>query len=290
VDTEDGDVIGVYLTPGPQNAPLVFFVHGLEGSISAPMIRGVGTAMERLGWRVGALALRGCAIPNRKPRAYCAADSPDVQAALAFCCRVAQPRSVHTVGLSLGGNILAHWLIHHAAEGKSPGIPLRSAALIGSPHHLATSVVFTEEALYGFYQWNLIRTMRARLKRKAALYPDLQEHLELKKIRSLRAYDRHFSAPQLGYADEVDYYARTSTMGDLHRINVPTLHLFAADDPIVPMAAAPLSLAQHRNPLIQNILTQRGGHLGWVDMRGGRIHYWGEETVAAWLLEREKAE
>ncbi|MDX1972923.1 MAG: alpha/beta fold hydrolase, partial [Candidatus Sumerlaeia bacterium] len=155
VETEDGDVIGVYLTPGQPNAPLVFFVHGLEGSISAPMIRGVGTALGRLGWRVGALALRGCAIPNRKPRAYCAADSPDVQAALAYCCREAQPRSVHTVGLSLGGNILAHWLIHHAAEGKSPDIPLRSAALIGSPHHLATSVVFTEEALYGFYQWNL---------------------------------------------------------------------------------------------------------------------------------------
>lgn len=288
VPTADGDFVYVWLTEGEPDAPMVFFVHGLEGTTNAPFIRGVGRMMMHFGWRVCAMNLRGCGVENTQPRIYHAGDSPDVHAALKWVCKVASPSSIHTVGLSLGGNILANWLADYRESILSGEIPVVSGALLSSPHLLDKSVVFTEKALFGLYQYALLYTMKKNVLRKTLQFPDHDNADLIRKVAKLRDYDEYFTAPQNGFSSAQDYYERTSSIGKLNQIPVPSMYLYAMDDPIVPPSAVPLEWKDHQNPLLKLVFTKRGGHLGWITRTHGRVTYWGERVLEQWLLQREQ--
>ncbi|MGF1573622.1 MAG: YheT family hydrolase [Sumerlaeia bacterium] len=287
VPTHDGDYVHLSLTQGEKNQPLVFFVHGLEGTINAPMIRGVGGMMMKLGWRVAAINLRGCGVENKNPRLYHAGDAPDVHAALQRIVEIAQPSTIHTIGLSLGGNILVNWLVDYQAKIASGEIPVVSSALISSPHVLAKSVVFTEKALFGLYQKALLRTMKKNLQRKSLQFPDHENAELILKVSKLRDYDEYFTAPQNGFSNAQDYYEKTSSLTKLSQISVPSLYLYAMDDPIVPPSAVPLEWKDHQNPRLKLVLTKYGGHIGWVARRHGRTYYWADLLLEKWLMEQQ---
>lgn len=287
VSTPDGDFIHVWLTDGEQNKPVVFFVHGLEGTIDAPFIREVGAWAMRMGWRVGAFSLRGCGVENDKHRLYHAGDAPDVYTALQNINQRASPCAIHTVGLSLGGNILANFLADYRTSILTKELPVVSSALLSSPHLLAKSVVFTEKALFGLYQFALLHTMKKNVQRKTRQFPERNDAHLIRKVVKLSDYDEYFTAPQNGFASADDYYSRTSSIGKLNQIPVPSLYLYAMDDPIVPPSAVPLEWKDHENPLLKIVLTQRGGHLGWVTRTDGKIAYWGERVLEQWLKQQQ---
>jgi predicted alpha/beta-fold hydrolase len=69
---------------------------------------------------------------------------------------------------------------------------------------------------------------------------------------------------------------------DLLRVRVPVLCIGAEDDPLLPPGAPAMSdRAAGANPHVVSAVTRVGGHVGWVDARGGR---WWAEAAAQWLL------
>jgi predicted alpha/beta-fold hydrolase len=98
----------------------------------------------------------------------------------------------------------------------------------------------------------------------------------------LREFDDKIVARYCGYRDADDYYYRAAGARVVDRIAVPTLVLYAADDPFVKILPETRALI-HANPHIDFVETSHGGHCAFLSRdRGDDIH-WAEATVIRYL-------
>ena len=84
------------------------------------------------------------------------------------------------------------------------------------------------------YQWNFVRDLKGRMRRKDALLARRFDLSKLKAVRTVRDFDEVYTAPHFGFAGAEDYYHRASAMRVVDRIRVPALIITADDDPFVP--------------------------------------------------------
>jgi predicted alpha/beta-fold hydrolase len=129
------------------------------------------------------------------------------------------------------------------------------------------------------YQWNFVRNLKARMRRKAALFPDEFSVEPLGRIWTVRQFDEAYTAPYYGFKDATDYYYRASAMRAIDRITVPTLILTAENDPFVPPGPF-RDPALSGNPAITTVITPEGGHCAFVEPSdGGYDGYWAEREI-----------
>ena len=101
----------------------------------------------------------------------------------------------------------------------------------------------------------------------------------LSSLRSMRDFDDRVTAPAFGFAGAVDYYARASASPLLSHIRVPTLVIYAKDDPFICV----LPETRERlcaNPNITLEECEHGGHCGFLGPRGQR---WAEERIVEFV-------
>jgi uncharacterized protein len=117
------------------------------------------------------------------------------------------------------------------------------------------------------------------MRRKERFWPGTFDLRRVRAIRSVREFDRAFTAPHFGFLDEDDYYHRASAMRIIDRITVPTLVITAEDDPFVP----PGPFREPRltgNPSVMTIVCEHGGHCAFIgDPAPGDDGYWAERAV-----------
>ena len=103
----------------------------------------------------------------------------------------------------------------------------------------------------------------------------------MRRARTFAAYDRVVTAPLHGFADEVDYWRRASCGPYLAKVARPALLISARDDPFVPPVALPdpASLPPH----VTLELTERGGHVGFIEGPPWRVRSWGERRAVDYL-------
>jgi uncharacterized protein len=90
------------------------------------------------------------------------------------------------------------------------------------------------------------------------------------------------TAPLGGFADERDYWARSSSRSYLRRIRRPTLLLGALDDPLVPPDALPRP--DELSDAVRVELVPRGGHAGFIEgRRPWRAGSWAERRAIEFL-------
>ena len=126
---------------------------------------------------------------------------------------------------------------------------------------------------------NFVRRLKARMRRKAALFPDDFSVARLARIWTVRQFDEAYTAPHHGFRDAADYYHRASAVRVLGRIRVPTLIVTAENDPFVPVAPF-LTDDVRRHPSLSVVITADGGHCAFVEAEGpGYDGYWAEREV-----------
>jgi predicted alpha/beta-fold hydrolase len=69
---------------------------------------------------------------------------------------------------------------------------------------------------------------------------------------------------------------------------VPTLVLHSRDDPFLPREALP-EAELRANPAFTVQISERGGHVGFVEGSPWSPRFWAEETAARFLAERLRA-
>ena len=62
------------------------------------------------------------------------------------------------------------------------------------------------------YEWNFVRGLKRRMKRKARLRPGVFDLSRLAGIKTVRDFDDAYTAPYFGFAGAEDYYHRASAM------------------------------------------------------------------------------
>jgi predicted alpha/beta-fold hydrolase len=286
----DGDTL--YLdhadAPIPAGAPPLLILHGLEGSSHSVYAQGLLALAVKAGLRPSVLNFRFCArdlsdlsrtIPNERPRLYHSGETTDFD----FVLRTLAERHggpVLAAGVSLGGNVLLKWL------GENPGERLvAAAATLSVPYDLAAGDRHMASFPSALYVRSFVKTLTPKAMSLARRFPEAASRLDLPRAArawTFREFDDAANAPLHGFAGAADYYARCSSLPVLSRIAVPTLCISSLDDPFVPPASVEAA-RRAASPAVRFLVTEHGGHAGWVSAEGFRPVYWAEEKAVSFL-------
>jgi predicted alpha/beta-fold hydrolase len=128
---------------------------------------------------------------------------------------------------------------------------------------LATSADTLHQPSNRIYETYFLWALRRRMMQKARLFPHHFDPSRLRGIRSLREFDDKVTAYYCGFTGVDDYYDRASATHVVGRIAVPTLVLYAANDPfirITPETRRKMS----SNPNITFVEADDGGHCAFI--------------------------
>lgn len=274
----DGDDIRLWWCGG-SGEPLVVLLHGLEGSANSNYIRGLAHQLALRNWRVVVMHFRGCAgIPNRRDRGYHSGDTGDIDA-LIQSLKARWPQApLFVVGFSLGGNMLLKWLGE-----KGEAAPINAACAISVPFLLDRCADQMGRGFSRFYQWWLVRSMRASVTAKFAGRTDPPIKFDhLTDTSSFWEFDDAVTAPLHGFDGVKDYYTRSSSRQFLKNIARPTLIVHSRDDPFMTPDVIPSP--DEVSPSVELQITKRGGHVGFISgSMPGRHRYWLEERIPSFF-------
>jgi hypothetical protein len=286
IATRDGDFVDLDWADGaPPGSPLILVLHGLEGSSQSHYAVGLMREAVARRWRAVTLNFRSCSGElNRRLPFYHSGHTDDLDEVVALLARRERALRLGIVGVSLGGNVLLKWLGERGADVPAAVV---GAVAISVPFDLASCARVLDRGLRCWvYTANFLRTMRTKVIDKAARDPELGRVVDLSRVRRTRTfagYDRVVTAPLNGFADEQDYWRRSSSGPYLPRIRRPTLLVSALDDPIVPSDSLP-RLAD-LPPSVRAEFLPRGGHAGFIE--GGwpwRARSWVERRAVEFLV------
>ena len=274
--------------PVPDGAPPLLILHGLEGSSHSVYAQGLLALGLAAGLRPSVLNFRFCArdlrdlsraIPNERPRLYHSGETTDLDFVLrTLAARHGRP--VLAAGVSLGGNVLLKWLGEHPGERL-----VAAAATLSVPYDLAAGDRHMTSFPSALYVRAFVKTLVPKAESIARRFPGAAARLDIPRAArawTFREFDDAATAPLHGFAGADDYYTRSSSLNVLGSIDVPTLCLSALDDPFVPPECVAAARAA-ASPSVRFLVTERGGHAGWVAARGLRPVSWGEESAIAFL-------
>lgn len=265
--------------PGRAHVPALLLLHGLEGSSSAHYMRGLADKAWAAGWSVVRLNQRNCGGTEHLSRGLYHSglthDPGFVLKALAD----EGIRELAVAGYSLGGNLA----LKLAGELSDSFGPLVAVCAVSPTMDLAACVDALERRANIPYQFNFVRNLKNRMRRKAAAFPDLYSLAALGRVWTVRGFDEAYTAPHHGFNGAADYYYRASALRVIDRIRVPALILTAADDPFVPLEpfCDPVVAS---NPSVTVRVTPHGGHCAFLEPAAGDYDgYWAEREVVRFV-------
>lgn len=266
----------------PAAHPTLLALHGLEASSEAHYMRGLADKAFAAGMNVVRLNQRNCGgTEHLSAGLYHSGLSADPATVIRELTDVDRVPAIAVVGYSLGGNVG----LRLAGDGGGGELPsLRAVIAVSPTMDLARCVEALERRQNVLYEWNFVRNLKRRMRRKARWLPGRFDLAPLRRVRTVRQFDEAYTAPHHGFRDADDYYYRASSLRVIDRIAIPALIISAADDPFVPEEQF-RDPAVAANPHITTVITRYGGHCGfYAEPAPGFDGYWAERAAVAFAL------
>ena len=261
----------------PWSRPTLVALHGLNGSSDAHYMRGLAAKAFARGLNVVRLNQRNCGnTEHLSAGLFHSGLTADARHVIEELSEVDGIRQITVAGYSLGGNLA----LKLAGEyGDDPHPALRAVAAVSPILEISDCVRALERPSNFLYEWNFVRDLKRRIRRKVQLRPGSFDLTKLKRVRTVREFDEEYTAPHFGFLNAEDYYHRASAMRVIDRVRVPALIITSEDDPFVP--SAPFRDARVTgNRYITLELCEHGGHCGFVgEGRGDDDGYWAEDAI-----------
>lgn len=182
------------------------------------------------------------------------------------------------IGYSMGANTVVNYLAKYPNDTSiAAGISISNPFDLGKTSKKLYGTVADSFLLKGILE-------KARVHReyfdsiKEKFLFDIEEILSAK--TSLE-FERAFNVKIMGYRDANAYYEGISSLKNLSKVNHPLLILNAIDDPFIDQSSLPINITNEK-PNILLLLTQKGGHLGWVS-GFFRLKRWSSRVVIEFL-------
>jgi predicted alpha/beta-fold hydrolase len=257
-------------------APTLIILHGLEGSSNSQYVVGTANKAFAAGMNAVRMNMRNCGGTERlTPTLYHSGLSRDVAAVVRTLIELDRLPSIALAGYSLGGNLILKCAGEWAAQAPAE---LRAVCAISPSIDLGPSVEALHRPANWIYEQKFLRGLMRRYRRKAALFPQHYTLNGTRRVRSIRDFDEYITAPAFGFRGADDYYDRAASARVIERIHVPTLIVYAKDDPfvrIVPETRAKIAGNRH----IRFIETRHGGHCAFLAEPNGYDGYWAERKI-----------
>jgi predicted alpha/beta-fold hydrolase len=259
-------------------APTLLLLHGLEGSSDSLYVLGTARKGFDAGFNVAAMNMRNCGgTEHLAATLYHSGMTGDIRRVLLEELAGREGLTqIFLAGFSMSGNMVLRLAGEYGADFPPA---LAGVAAVSPSIDLDSCAGALERRANALYRWSFVGNLRERVRRKSRLRPGVYDTQRLRRVRTIRDFDEHYTARHGGYRDAADYYARTSSRAVIPDIRVPTLIVHALDDPLIP--AEPFrdpGIAD--NPDVLLVLTRRGGHVGFL---AGRTlpedRHWAENRV-----------
>ncbi|MEZ5648270.1 MAG: alpha/beta fold hydrolase [Alphaproteobacteria bacterium] len=250
--------------------PLVVLIHGLTGTAESAYNVAAASYLLEQGYPVFRPDLRGAGGSRSLcKKHYHAGSSGDLAAILRVLSQVVSIKEmlkegILLVGFSLGGNIVLKLLgeagksIHDQCQTN-----IHAIASVSAPIDLAAASKRIHEPRNLIYH----RYLLERMKKEAFATPgglSLENLSMIKKARTIYEFDDQYVALQNGFRGASDYYAQSSALRLLGSIQIPTLLIYALNDPWIPPDAYQ-ELHWKDYQYLMPGLTLGGGHVGFHD-------------------------
>src|SRR5688500_1644232 len=179
--------------PQPQAHPTLIALHGLEGSSEAHYMRGMAAKAWARGFNVVRLNQRNCGGTEHLSHGlYHSGLTADPLFVLRELIERDALSRIAIAGYSLGGNLA----LKLAGELGTAAPPELKAVCGVSPVIERESCVRAIERRENLiYQWNFVRNLRGRIRRKARAFPNAWDVKPLRRIWTIREFDECYTAP-----------------------------------------------------------------------------------------------
>jgi predicted alpha/beta-fold hydrolase len=252
-------------------------LHGLNGSSDAHYMRGLAAKAFERGMNVVRLNQRNCGDTEHLSEGlFHSGLTADAAHVVDELTRVDGLPALAVAGYSLGGNLA----LKLAGEyGPCAPATLIGVAAVSPIIEISQCTRALERPGNGLYEWNFVRDLKRRMRRKDRFHPGSFDLTRLNRIKTVREFDEAYTAPYFGFRNAEDYYYRASAMRVIDRIQVPALIITAEDDPFVP--SQPFHEPKVTdNPHIDLRISPHGGHCGFVGERSAENDgYWAETEI-----------
>ena len=270
--------------PRPWEHPTLLALHGLNGSSDAHYMRGIAAKAFARGMNVLRLNQRNCGDTEHLAAGlFHSGLTADAAHVVHELTHVDGLSAIAVAGYSLGGNLALKLAGEYGCHAPRSIVAVAAVSPIIEIEECTRALERRENVLY---QWNFVKDLKRRMRRKDRLFPGRFDLSQLNTVRTVRQFDAVYTAPHFGFRSAEDYYYRASAMRVVDRIRVPALIITSEDDPFVP--AQPFHDPRVTgNPHIELRVCTHGGHCGFVSARSAADDgYWAEGAILDFVARR----
>lgn len=262
IDVDFADVEGYSWQDLGDSAPILYFLHGLEGDARRGYAVDLYHSAAKAGFRCVSINYRSCSGEmNRQARFYHMGATEDVDFVLQYLLDTFPNAPIVMVGVSLGANML---LKYFGECGESLSERILAGVAISPPFVATGTQKISDDRIGRLYGGHLLSKLQVKVRLKADdLYQTKADPYRALKASTLREFDDAITAPLHGFDDAHDYYNRSNSINFLPTIQRPTLLLRAEDDPFFNHDIPHDLIAE--NPYLYPAFTEHGGHVGFIE-------------------------
>jgi predicted alpha/beta-fold hydrolase len=256
-------------------------LHGLNGSSEAHYMRGLASKAFARGLNVVRLNQRNCGdTEHLSDSLFHSGLTGDAAHVIDELIRVDGLSAIGVSGYSLGGNLALKLAGEYGGHAPDAVIGVAAVSPIIEISQCTRALERPENWLY---EWNFVRDLKRRMRRKEQCHPGLFNLATLNAVKTVREFDETYTAPYFGFRHAEDYYHRASAMRVIDRIRVPALVITAEDDPFVP--SEPFHDPKVTgNPHIDLRISAHGGHCGFIGEQSATTDgYWAEDQIVDFI-------
>lgn len=272
------DIVGgdCYWQINKKDKTTIILIHGIGGSSREPYILRFVKKAFKMGYNVVALNLRSCGgTESISKRLYNAGDSNDILYLIKELTNRDKLKKFFILGISLGGNVclkLAGELQYNNLKSI-----LGIAAISPLVNLNSAEKNIDDESRNRFYKKHILKSLKNIIIKKHRHFPEY-DVTNLKKISSIKEFDKSYHV-DIGEFKSVNfYYKNTSAKYYLKNIKLPTLIIHSKDDPIIPVKDIE-SIRSEKNIIL--LISKYGGHAGFIgdEQYGDSDKYWAENRI-----------
>ena len=270
----------------PQERTTLVALHGLNGSSDAHYMRGLAAKAFERGMNVVRLNQRNCGNTEHLSEGlFHSGLTADAAHVIHELTHVDGLRSFAVAGYSLGGNLALKLAGEYGAHAPKE---LVAVAAVSPIIEIGECTRALERPENWMYQWNFVRDLKRRVRRKNRWHPGRFDLTRLDAIATVREFDEVYTAPYFGFRNAEDYYHRAGAMRVIDRVSVPALVITSEDDPFVPSQP-------FRDPKVTGNrhidlrISAHGGHCGFVGPQSGEDDgYWAETQIVNFVSHKSQ--
>ncbi|MGF1602580.1 MAG: YheT family hydrolase [Thermosynechococcaceae cyanobacterium] len=200
-------------------------------------------------------------------------------------------------GYSLGGQ-LALWAVNAAetVEDWGPELAIHESELAGGAVICPSvesnrSLSYLVQAPLGrFLEGAIAKSLKQLAGQIHEAHPGAIDPAAIERANSIWGFDHELVIGSLGFKSVEDYYAATSPLYLLPKLRKPILIIYAADDPMFDPTLVPdLQTICAENAAAELMLTDHGGHVGYLNSKAGQRssgdcdRWWAWNRAMEWL-------